>query len=271
MSLMRNIKKLIKNLLYKQKIRVGKPVEKQPLLDFLRSIRPITTQFKLIRIGGTSDGGYLVPDDLDQIETCFSPGVSNVAEFERDLTERGITCYLADYSVDGPPLKHPMIDFEKKYIGNKNTDIYMTLDHWMTLKTSDPNDYILQMDIEGSEYEVIHDVSLDTLKKFRILLIEFHGLDYLVDEKGFELIRLTFEKLLKAFEIVHIHPNNCCEPAYYEEVEIPVVMEFTLLRKDRIKSRTATRSFPHPLDQKNVASKQDVRLPKLWYNDSESH
>jgi len=45
----------------------------------------------------------------------------------------------------------------------------------------------------GGEYEVIHDVSVETLKKFRLILIEFHGLDYLVDEKGFELIRLTFK------------------------------------------------------------------------------
>ena len=30
-------------------------------------------------IGGAGDGGYLVPDDLDGIEYCFSPGVNLIS------------------------------------------------------------------------------------------------------------------------------------------------------------------------------------------------
>ncbi len=40
-------------------------------------------------MGGENDGGYLVPDDLEGIEYCFSPGVSNIATFELDCLNRG--------------------------------------------------------------------------------------------------------------------------------------------------------------------------------------
>ena len=50
------------------------------LLDTLHSIK-----FNLLRIGGDSDGGYLLPDDLENISSCFSPGVSDIFDFEFTL------------------------------------------------------------------------------------------------------------------------------------------------------------------------------------------
>ena len=121
------------------------------------------------------------------------------------------------------------------------------------------------MDIEGSEYGVLFDTSNDTLSKFRIIVIEFHRLDGLLDKFGFELIKLTFQKLLKGFEIVHIHPNNISEPIRYGVFEIPPEMEFTFLRKDRVTSKSPAMEFPHKLDRQNAASNPDFPLPSCWY------
>ena len=38
--------------------------------------------YKLIRLGGRGDGAYLLPDDLQDIQACFSPGVSDSKLFE---------------------------------------------------------------------------------------------------------------------------------------------------------------------------------------------
>lgn len=43
--------------------------------EFLRNCYPLTTNIELIRVGSNFDGGYLVPNDLQGIEACFSPGV----------------------------------------------------------------------------------------------------------------------------------------------------------------------------------------------------
>ena len=141
----------------------------------------------------------------------------------------------------------------------------MTLDTWVQLKAQTNDDLLLQMDIEESEYSVIFDTSTETLNKFRILVIEFHGLENLFNPMGFELINLTFTKLLNHFEVVHIHPNNCNQPIVSNGFSIPPVMEFTFLRKDRITQKRYSLHFPHQLDRPNVADKVDFPLPQCWY------
>ena len=57
------------------------------VLGLIKSLRPMDCGKKLIRIGGNEDGGYLVPDDLEGIEYCFSPGVSTTVDFETHLAD----------------------------------------------------------------------------------------------------------------------------------------------------------------------------------------
>ena len=115
-------------------------------------LHPYATDHPLIRIGGLGDGGYLVPDDLDGITTCFSPGVSNVANFESDLIERGIRSFLSDFSVEASPIQHHMISFQKRYVGASTHGHFVTLEDWVR-DYAEPEDseMILQMDIEGAE------------------------------------------------------------------------------------------------------------------------
>jgi hypothetical protein len=260
------MKHIIKTFLLSTGIRLSKVTEKHKLLDFLELVKPVSTDHDLIRIGGEGDGGYLIPNDIEDIDICFSPGVSSVADFENDLTTRRIKCFLADYSVESAPIKNDLFDFEKKYLGLKNNEIFMTLESWISKKAPSQSDFILQMDIEGAEYGVILESNSDTFKKFRILVIEFHGLDSLFDRLGFELIELAFTKILKNFEIIHIHPNNCCKPIEYNGIVVPPSMEFTFLRKDRISQRRKSLFSPHKLDRKNVAKKADFPLPTCWFD-----
>jgi len=96
--------------------------EHDDVLELMRKLRPQNCGKKLIRIGATGDGGYLIPDDLEGIEYCFSPGVSSVSEFENQLADRGIRSLLADYSVDAPPIIRPEFTFDKKYLGSSNSE-----------------------------------------------------------------------------------------------------------------------------------------------------
>lgn len=258
-------KRILKAFLLRNHVRVSRASASPRLLALIERLRPIATEYSLTRIGGSGDGGYLVPDDLSGVDACFSPGVSTVADFELDLVGRGIPCFMADHSVNGPPVTHPLFDFEKKFLGSTDDSVYTRLDSWMLRKGSGFNDLVLQMDIEGAEYEVLLGVDVGLLRKFRILVIEFHGLEGLFDTLGFELIKATFDRLLMDFVVVHIHPNNCLPVVRCDGVEVAPVMEFTFLRKDRIGNRTAREDFPHPLDRKCVRELPDFPLPRCWY------
>lgn len=265
MSIGTAIKESVKVFLYKKKYFVSQVTDSSAMEQFFRSVRPVSTNYELTRIGGERDGGYLVPNDLKGIQVCFSPGVSRCAEFELDMARRGIDCFLADYSVDAPPVSHPLIHFEKKFLGQVDDLSHVTLERWVARNAPHQRDFVLQMDIEGGEYPVIVETGSETLRKFRILVIEFHAMESLYDKFGFNLINFTFTKLLKDFDVVHIHPNNFAEPIVYGNYAIPPYMEFTFLRKDRISTRRPALTFPHPLDRNNVESNRAIALPKCWF------
>jgi hypothetical protein len=240
-------------------------VSRQAIADFLQRVHPVQTEHGLVRIGAPGDGGYLVPDDLQGIRHCFSPGVSEVADFELALAERGVKCFLADFSVEAPPRQHASFVFDKKFLGLEDDEVFIRMESWVRYAPADDGDMVLQMDIEGAEYATLLDTSDETLRRFRLIVVEFHELQGLTDRIGHELIRLTFHKLLRHFDIVHIHPNNARRPVSYEGLVIPPVMEFSFLRRDRVHSRQPASMFPHPLDRRNMPSMEDIALPKCWY------
>ncbi len=239
-------------------LRVEQCVDRNTVRDFVELLRPVTTEVELIRIGGEDDGGYLIPNDLHGIIALFSPGVAETASFELEIANRGIKSFLADYSVEKSPSKHENIQFEKKFIGSRNNEQFLTLSDWIRSKDIPKvGDLLLQMDIEGSEYETILSTTSDILRRFRILVIEFHYLDKVSTYFGNKVITETLSKLLTEFEIVHIHPNNCCPPFAIHGMKIHPCIEVTFLRRDRFLNSSPTLRFPHALDRPNVKEKPD--------------
>lgn len=258
------IRDFINQYLLPGSLRLSKGSTHEQIARFLASVRPMKTEHSLIRIGGEADGGYLVPEDLDGISVCFSPGVAGTCDFEEACARRGIRSFMADYSVDGPPTHNPLFHFEKKYLGARNDEVFTTLGSWIGRNAADSTDMLLQMDIEGGEYPVLLSASRETLLRFRTIIVEFHSLERLADQAGFQLIELAFAKLTEDFDIVHAHVNNCTSVLRYKGFELPPVMEFTFHRKDRSKHREAATEFPHPLDRGNLAGRRDVPLPACW-------
>ena len=97
----------------------------------IRRLHPVACDKELIRLGPDGDGGYLVPDDLKGIIACFSPGVSNVAGFEKDCALRGMKVFMADASVEAPPELHPNFAFIKKFVGPFTHGDFVSFEQWV--------------------------------------------------------------------------------------------------------------------------------------------
>jgi len=247
-------------------LSVAMQADRKAVQDLVDQLHPVVTEHPLIRLGGRGDGGYLIPDDLMGVVACFSPG--GLANFEASLIERSIPCFLADPSVAKAPIGGDLVHFTKKFIGVVNNDRTINLDDWVNSNVPGNSDLILQMDIEGAEWSVLLNVSRETLRRFRIIAIELHDLEKLMDKHAFSIIRSTFERLLEDFYVVHNHPNNHGRTVRCGSLVIPRVQEMTLIRKDRVASTTFARTFPHPLDQKNDPDSPDVPLPPQWFRNS---
>ena len=129
------------------------------ILSLLEKIKPFNTNHKLIRVGGNSDGGYLIPDDLHGVSASFSPGVSHTSDFEEHLADKRIRSYMADFSVSAPPVLNDLFVFDKKFLGIEDNETSVTLQTWTDTYEPNNSDLILQMDIEGAEYATIHNTS----------------------------------------------------------------------------------------------------------------
>ncbi|MFT6417398.1 MAG: hypothetical protein ACJARZ_002765 [Dokdonia sp.] len=231
----------------------------------IKSLHPRKIEKELVRLGPEKDGGYLVPNDLDGITACFSPGVGRMSEFEVDCLERNMKLYLADKSVDGPGTAHKDLHFIKKFVGCTNNDDFMTMDQWVadTIGTNS-DDMMLQMDIEGYEYMTLLNISDKLLHQFRVIVIEFHSLHKLWNREFFKIANASFEKLLQNHYCVHIHPNNITKPIVHHGIEVPIAAEFTFIRKDRVQKADYATQFPHKLDRDNTPN-PSVVLPADWY------
>lgn len=243
-----------------------KMTDRNELQSLLQKLYPVSCNKELIRLGPKGDGGYLVPYDLADIEACFSPGVDLVSGFEKDCVDLGMKAFFADKSVDQPAQAHPMFFFTKKFIGATKNDDFMTIDDWVASSLpQSQSDLLLQIDIEGYEYEVFLSISDILMRRFRIIVAEFHHLDQLWSKPFFNLSARAFEKILQTHTCVHIHPNNCCRPLQKGGLTIPPVSEFTFLRNDRIVNPSYLNVFPNSLDYDNTDN-PPITLPKCWYS-----
>ncbi len=240
--------------------------------SLLRWFRPVISPVDLIRLGGNGDGAYLVPDDLEGITHCLSPGVANITTFETELAERfNIPSDLIDGSIDGSQLKlnAKMHRFRPLYLGKATADGTISLDDWCK-EFDGEDDLLLQMDIEGAEYESLMAASEKTLGRFRVIVVELHQLDGRDGDFFSTHMWPALTKLMRTHSVVHASPNNCCGESIDKVtgMNIPRVLELTLLRNDRFTGPRHLRSRePHPLEPSvNAPSKPPVMLNDAWYS-----
>jgi len=260
---MKNWKTFIKNFFLHFNIYITKKY-KNEIYFFFKKIEIIDSGHELIRIGPNFDGGYLVPNILDQIEFCFSPGVGNCSSFENNLSNYNIKSFLADNTVDYFG-KH---NFIKKNLNSFSDEKNITLEDWVNEKISSRsnNNLLLQMDIEGSEIECLYNTSINCLDRFKIIIIEFHHFHYILNHLGLKIYNDLFDKILKTHHIVHIHPNNVGPTLNICSNEITNGYEITFINKKDCKYvKKINYSLPHKYDYKNVSSLPDVKCAKIFY------
>jgi hypothetical protein len=177
---------------------------------------------------------------------------SNITQFETDLI---------------PELQ----TFTKKWLDVDGSEHSISLEEWVGTHSSPGSDLILQMDIEGAEYRNLIATSEYCIQRFRIIIIELHGLSSMSSMgEEYSPIEQLITKLGKTHTVVHAHPNNCC--GYFIDrttsMNIPRVIEVTYLRNDRYQQNTKYHydpEIPNPLDiSANVLGKPPIHLNAHW-------
>ena len=238
--------------------------------SFLKRLRENFVSVDLIRVGGNADGGYLVPNILHEIQYCFSPGVNNVVDFELQLSnDYNIKSFMADASIKTLEVNDPNFDFIPKFLGSRTKGGFITLSDWISDSLDDiSSSAILQMDIEGAEYDVLTYESSKSLSRFSAMIIEFHFMQNIAVINSLISISSIFEKIFENFSICHMHPNNYGYIEKYNDIEIPITVEISFIRNDFIEKIKNNNSIelPNALDIKNCPSRPDILMPKIWWD-----
>lgn len=223
----------------------------------LRALHPWDAGIPLVRLGPDGDGGYLVPDDLEGIAACFSPGVGDVSGFDDDCAGRGMVVFQADATVADPGGGHR---FTARNLGATDAADAMTLATWLAEASPPAGDLLLQMDVEGHEWSVLLSTPPEVLARFRIVVLEVHDLGALDRNPYRFVVRAALDRLLAGHVCVHAHPNNASGLVEVAGRTVPSELELTFLRRDRVRHDGFVTRFPHPLDRDNVA-RPTVVLP----------
>lgn len=185
---------------------------------------------------------------------------------------------MADWSSDESLFRTPLIPdfqtFKKKWIVpsyETNADS-ISLGDWVDAQEPGQGDLMLQMDIEGNEYGVLSDCSPSLIKRFRIILIELHGLRQAARPSGLDSSkRNALQMLLLHHTVIHVHPNNAggIEPLPFFPFEVPSTLEVTAVRSDWLSELTSSidsaPQLPHELDIAwNTSGKPPLFLNKSW-------
>jgi hypothetical protein len=223
----------------------------------------------MTRVGGNNDGGYFCPTDLSSITTVFSPGYGGIKDFEDELGRLGKKIYICDPMYDHIPNLMESQDFDGIGLAaTSNADgLFLSLSDWIDSKVdSNTNHMLLQMDIEGAEWEILLHSEAEVLRRFDVLLIEFHNLDRLVFDKNFlESAEILFAKLANDFTNIYCRANNCGGTFAYLLNKMPKVVEITLVKNSQLELwRTLNPRQPiNDEDFSNNPSLPSLKLPSL--------
>lgn len=251
------------NVSESKELRISYTTPVRNLKTFLLLFRPLETEHELERVGRNDDGGYLLPKlELSEIDACFSIGCNFVWDFEKEIGENyGVPSVIVDDVSKKPNDLSPLQTYFPSWLGKFSNDKTISLEDLINGSNfSKSENLLLQMDIEGSEFECLLNTPQSVLRQFRIMVIEIHNLQNILHHYFFLKYYHPFMKIiLDDFEVVHVHPNNACGIWKYRDIEFPEVIEVTFLRRNRIKSIDGYASLPHKLDRLN----SQVNLPIL--------
>ena len=201
---------------------------KKMALEILTLLQPSPTHLNLVkRFGAANDGGYVLINDIAKKDFLVSMGVANDVRFEKEISSQLNAMHLYDDSINSLPEELTNCTFFRERIGGiGQVSISDTIN-----RAKHVGDFILKMDIEGSEWDTLDAESTDTLKAFRQIVVEFHWFNDLNDFEYLDKSLRVLRKLTQSHFVLNAHPNNWGKLFYINGVMFPQVIEVTFLRR----------------------------------------
>ena len=213
----------------------NKKIYKRIENNLIKILQHVYKKDELIWIGDIkNDGSYPIHKSYKKSKWAISPGIGESTIFERELVKNGISVTMLDLEKYRPKklLKaYPeFCEFIPKFISSENSEDTISLKNLINEKNS--NNGILQIDIEGAEWNLIRNTSIDIIKKASILIIEIHNFHELILPSQAEDKIKVLEKILNNYKVLWARRNTTSPLIKWRGFMIPDVIEISMIRSD---------------------------------------
>jgi len=241
-------------------VRIRRIPSYRKIYDVWELMTPYDTNLDLIRVGSKGDGGYVIPELSRLPDYIVSPGIGDNSDFEKYFAEQGVECLMIDGTVTTLPEHHPKFDFIPKNLGLTERENLTTLKEIANSKKFARA--VLQMDIEGGEYDALKIVDPTVLSRFELIIIELHGLSRILDlDSGYSELLDLLKKLNRNHICVHAHANNFGGSFTYRRFKLPNIVELTFIKSTLIERKVRKKTSHVPLDSKNNPNEKFLAFP----------
>lgn len=195
----------------------------------INCIAPLKYLGSLKRIGGYSDGSYVIPPELINDKTyLISGGIADNNKFEMYAASQGVTGLQIDNSIIAPPKFHKNMGFINSTLSGKD-DSQNTSLKTLIKKAPKRKKLFLKLDIEGGEIEVLGSTPVSILKRIDCLVIEIHNLSS-ITEKGCKIPTLLRNLSRSGLRPIYLQSNNACLSYTIGGTLIPDNIEVTYVK-----------------------------------------
>lgn len=228
---------------------------------------PFVSKTKKIRLGDNHDGGYIVlKEPISSVKKLISFGVGGNVEFEKQIENNyDITIDMFDAEPEYrvfPVLKDIPTGSVIKISDKINYHKYHATKHNINSILPE-DDFILKMDIEGGEWEILRAINDTTMKKMKMLAIEVHLEIYdLYTKSNPYAIIDVLTKLKNTHTLIHIHGNTYA--GFAENMKLPAVLECCYVLNEYATNEIDMSEYPIlNLDYPNASF--HTELPHTWW------
>ena len=237
----------------------------QRLLEFARLIRPWTDEgLELVRVGGESDGGYVMANDFD-VAGAISIGIGSDVSWDVDLANRGIHVAMFDPTIRKPANPVPHARFHKLGLGPKELGrSYRSLAQIVDIAGWPvDSDLILKIDIEGDEWQSLVECQPVLLSRFRQVVVEFHDLRRLKGIGSGAVMLAALHRLNETHRVIHVHANNYANLVRLGNYWFVDALEISFMRHDMFKRASRATVVRSTLDRRCDPRAAEISLEAL--------
>ena len=217
---------------------------------------------EILRFGSDFDGGYYLLGNIANSDSVISLGIGNNVTFEKDLSNIVESQMLYDHTIQELPEKITNATFFKIGISSTDSQGFYTLKQCIELFPPNKN-LILKIDVEGDEWEVFANSSIEDLMRFKQIAVEFHNLHNIDDSVFFDKVKSALENLRRNHVVISVHANNWSPFEIVTKVPFPDVIEVTYLRKDLLNTNRFAQKDFRPFNNPNNPNNFDIQLSFL--------